>query len=221
LDAVHNALFWEVALLPAQRAEAAAWIADRQGLPGSYAGMFAPTGYDYSFGTLTFTGEPVRSSASTGHILSEEACRALYLLGSRTPEVTEALRKAREGLFRRMEQSEAQGQWAGVYCCGACSVALWRHLSASGEADDALRMDNGLEALRQHRDGAGRWKRFPFFYALLALLDLPQPAARAELAYAAPVMDRALRRLNKAAPEALDRHALRRKQVMERALERC
>lgn len=227
IDAVNAAQFESVALPAAVRAETAEWIAERQGLPGSYAGMFAPTGYDYTFGTRTFTGEPVRSGAATGHLLSEEACRALYRLAGNqpiakeSPAVLKALERARQAIFRRMDQSEARGQWSGVYCCGTCSVALWRHLLASNVPDDRLRLENGLAELRRYRDGQGRWKRFPFFYTLLALTEIDLPAAIAEIHYAEPVIERSLRRLSKAERQAEDKHDWRRKVVLERVLEKC
>lgn len=232
LDAVNAALFERRPLSTAERASAAAWIAGRQGLPGSYAGMFAPTGYDYTFGALTFTGEPVRSGASTGHVLSEEACRALFLLLDGLPpgdeqaqtaraEALAALRRAREGIFRRLESSEAAGKDAGVYCCGMCSAALWRHLEVSGDLKDLERLENGLAVLRRERSGAGRWRRFPFYYTLLALTEIALPAAREELAYAAPVAERTLRRLVRMAPEELSRHERRRALILQQALEKC
>lgn len=221
LDAVHDALFERRPISEQERTQAALWIADRQGLPGSYAGMFAPTEIDYTYGAQTFTGEPVRSGAGTGHILSEEACRALFLLGSPSLEVLDALKRARQGIFRRMEQSEVQGKWSGVYCCGTCSVALWRHLSASGEHDDARRLTNGLEDLRRSRDGNGRWRRFPFFYTLLALSEMDPGMVRDEILYAATVIDRALRRANKVDPEKEALYSRRKRLVMQRALELC
>lgn len=221
LDAINAALFHGEKIAEIARAEAVAWITDRQGLPGSYAGMFAPTEYDYAFGTLTFTGEPVRSGAGTGHLLSEEACGVLFRLGTSTEESREALKRARKGIFHRMEQAEVEGKWSGVYCCGTCSVALWRHLLASDEPDDQRRLEHGLAELRRYRDDAGRWKRFPFYYTLLALYEINHPAVLDEVQYAAPVIERALRRLNKAAPEARSIHEQRRKIVMERVLEKC
>jgi hypothetical protein len=227
LDVINAALFDHVALTPEVCSEAAEWIADRQGLPGSYAGMFAPTGYDYSFGALTFTGEPIRSGAATGHILSEEACRALYRLEgnltahSRIPEIRQALDRARSAIFKRMEQSELRGQWSGVYCCGTCSVALWRHLSASNVQDDQRRLEHGLTELHRHRDGAGRWRRFPFFYTLLALTEMDLPGVREEIQYAEAVVERALRRLNKSDLQKHSEHDRRRKLVLERILEKC
>lgn len=221
LDAVNAALFSGQKITKTARAEVVGWIADRQGLPGSYAGMFAPTEYDYAFGTLTFTGEPVRSGAGTGHLLSEEACGVLYRLGVTTGEAREALKRARKNIFHRIEQAEVAGKWSGVYCCGTCSVALWRHLIASQEPDDERRLENGLIELHRYRDGAGRWKRFPFYYTLLALSEMNHPAARDEAQYASPVIERALRRLVKIDSENWSVHERRRKTVMERVLEKC
>lgn len=220
LDALNAAWFDGCEISLVEREAAAAWLADRQGLPGAYAGMFAPTGYDYAFGALTFTGEPVPSKAGAAHLLSEETCRALYRLGPHEDEVRGALKRARLAIFHRLEQSEVKGQWSGVYCCGMCSVSLWRHLSASGEPEDVRRIENGLAELHRYRDGAGRWKRFPFYYTLLALSEIDHPAVLAEIEYAEKVIERSLRRLLMAEPEELSRHDRRRAQVMQRALER-
>ena len=221
LDAVNAALFTGQKITKTARAEAAAWIADRQGLPGSYAGMFAPTEFDYAFGMLTFTGEAVVSAAGTGHVLSEEACGVLYRLGAPAAEAREAIKRARKNLFHRMEQAEVDGQWSGVFCCGTCSVALWRHLLTSAEPDDQRRLEHGLTELRRYRDDKGRWKRFPFYYTLLALTEINHPAALEEARYAATVIERALRRLLRADPETWTVHEQRRKIVMERILEKC
>ena len=221
LDAVSAALFEGHSVSDQERWQAAAWIADRQGLPGSYAGMFAPTEKDYAFGAETYTGEPVRSGAGTGHILSEEACRALFMLASPEPEVREALKRARQGILRRLEQSEVRGQWSGVFCCSTCSVALWRHLSASGEPDDQLRLEHGISELKRSRDGKGRWRRFPFFYTLLAFSGMPAALVKEEIVYALPVIDRALRRAIKLDPELETSTGRRRRLVMERVLENC
>lgn len=222
LDSINLALFDHREISPGQREEAALWLTDRQGLPGAYAGMFAPTEYDYAFGTSTFTGEVVRSAAATGHVLGEEACAALFRLGVDTPQTRAALAHARQGIFRRIEQSEAQGQLSGVYCCGTCSVALWRHLSVSGMAEDAQRIENGLAVLQSCRDGKGRWRRFPFYYTLLALSEMDHPTVQGEIYYAMPVIERTQRRLQKEQekqPE--DRYNRRRRLVLERILEKC
>lgn len=228
LDAVNAALFYRLPLDEAARREAALWIAGRQGLPRSYAGMFAPTASDYVLGALTFTGEPVVSASGTAHILSEEACHALYRLGVDEPEPRAALQRARASILRRIDgdvrgDQRNDGNLAGVYCCATCSVSLWRHLLASGRVDDSQRLENGLGALKRSRDGKGRWKRFPFYYTLLALSEIDLPAARAEIRYALPTIERALRRVARKLPDGEEEaeHDRRRRVVMGRALEKC
>lgn len=221
LDAVNAVLFYGQELPPETREKTALWVADRQGLPGSYAGMFAPTGYDNAFGAYTFTGEAIRSGAATGHILSEEACRALYLLGVQHEEVTTALERARVGIFKRLAESEPQGTQAGVYCCGNCSVALWRHLMVSRRAEDLPRLEHGIRELRRHRDEQGCWKRFPFYYTLLALSEMEAPGVVEEIQYAAPVVERLYQRLTRGKSAANNEQENRRKLVMERIFARC
>lgn len=219
LDLVNSELFYDHPLAQETGLEVALWIANRQGLPRSYTGMFAPTAYDYSVGMLTFTGEAVVSNAGTAHVLSEEACRALYRLGAADhPEVHGALRRARQAIFRRLEGGGGNGLWSGVYCCGMCSVAMWRHFAASHQPEDERRLENGLIELKRHRDGKGRWKQYPFYYTLLALLEINLPAVRLEVEYALPAIERALRRVEKSDPGAETEHERRRRIVMGRLL---
>lgn len=218
LNSVNAALFYGQPIDPETRRETALWIADRQGLPGAYAGMFAPTEYDYAFGALTFTGEPVRSAAGTGHLLSEECCYTLNRLGVDAPEVRGALEKARKGILRRLAEGEVNGEWSGVYCCAMCSVALWRNLLSSGIPEDQHRLAHGLAELRRARDGKGRWRRFPFYYTLLALSEIKLPEVRDEIEYALPVIERSLRRILREEPGEAN---TRKRIVMQRALEKC
>jgi hypothetical protein len=220
LDAVNGALFSQAVIPEPARTEAAFWIADRQGLPGSYAGMFAPTDQDYALGALTFTGEAITSAAGTSHILSEEALRVLFRLGVDIPEVQEPLDKARRAIFRRLEQSQPEGKWSGVYCCGTCTIALWRHLQASGQPSDFRRLEHGLADLKRSRDGKGRWRRFPFFYTLLTLAEMDLPAVEEEVCYAYPVIERTLRRLSKADLDVESKHNYRRRVLMQRLMEK-
>jgi hypothetical protein len=80
LDALNEALFYGRRLTNGEKEEAARWIASRQGLPGSYSGMIAPTERDFRDGAKMFTGEGIKTRAGCAHILGEEACRALILL---------------------------------------------------------------------------------------------------------------------------------------------
>jgi hypothetical protein len=75
-------------------------------------------------------------------------------------------------------------------------VALWRNLTAGGAAriEPERWLRAGLRRLRTHRQDDGRWRRFPFHYTMLALLDIDLAAATAELRHAAPVCERLVRR---------------------------
>ena len=93
----------------------AIWLAGRQGLSGSYAGMFAPTSTDYAEGIRLFTGERIASGAATGHILGEEACRALLLLDVDIEKVRLALGRATRSMNDRLDQSESEGGRRGFF----------------------------------------------------------------------------------------------------------
>lgn len=207
LDAVNDALFHKRTIKQADALEAARWIASRQGLPGSYRGMFAPTESDYEKGIRVFTGERTRSGASTSHILSEEACRTLCLLKPKNVSARTALKRAQTVVASFMDGT-------GTYCCGICSTSLWRHLSAGGYEGAEDLLESGLRALKSHRDGEG-WRPYPFWYTVLTLLDIDTDQAREELRYAEAFIRRYERN---ARPR--DHYAERRVEVARRAIAR-
>jgi len=189
-------------------------IASRQGLPGSYAGMFAPTRQDFRHGIRVFTGEVVRSGAATSHILGEECCRLLLKLGVKDRQVSAALARAEAGMQERLDSCERiHARHVGFYCCGICTVSLWRHLAAGGLDSAVPRFRDGLRVLADCRSDNGRWIRFPFFYTLLALSEMDPPEARRELRWAAPAAERSLRALR-----GTGTYRWRRRAVLERAL---
>lgn len=106
IDAVGEALFFGRRIPRGEAHRVAQWIASRRGLPGSYAGMFAPTARDRARGIRLFTGERISSGAATGHILGEEACRALLLLKADTQGAKAALARASRSMERVLAQSE-------------------------------------------------------------------------------------------------------------------
>jgi hypothetical protein len=186
LNAINAVLFDGRTLAAAERGQAARWIAGRQGLPGAYAGTFAGFPSERSSGIVLFTGERI-ASASARHILGEEASRALRQLSVRDPKVTRALENADDGLMRclaRAAEDPRNGN-PGLYCCGKCSVGLWRNLLAGGLDRHEERLRCGASHLRSMRDGDHQWRRFPFWYTVLALSEMGSSEARAELKYAA------------------------------------
>jgi hypothetical protein len=216
LDSISESLFFKKPIPASQRTTAAEWIARRQGLPGAYAGMFAPTEQD-ALGFRLFTGETVRSRVGIAHLLGEECCRILTVLQVNGRPVQAALSRAVQGMADRLESAERRGYSTGIYCCGTCSTGYWRNLAINlfPRAEERLRL--GLDGLRPLRSGDGRWRRFPFYATCLALTEIGPDLARTEMQYAAARWRRILPRLAAAESPIAQRRAA----VGQRLLERC
>ena len=214
VDAINAAHFDGRTLTVVERSESARWIAARQGLPGSYGGTFAGFPSERSKGIVLFTGERI-ASASARHILGEETCRVLRRLRVRDPNVTRALQAADSGLMRCLERAAGGPRHnnPGLFCCGKCSVGLWRNLLAGGLDRREERLRRGASHLRSVRDGERQWRKFPFWYTVLALSEMDSAEARTELKYAAPALERAATR---GMPSAL--YGRRRHELAVRAL---
>ena len=214
VDAVNAAQFDGRALAASERSQVARWIAARQGLPGSYADTFAGFPSERSKGIALFTGERI-ASASARHILGEETSRALRLLRVRDRGVARALEAANDGLMRCLARAaeDPSKHNPGLYCCGKCSVGLWRNLLAGGLDRHEERLRLGALHLRSARDGEHGWRRFPFWYTVLALSEMDSREATAELKYAASVLERAASRVVSSGV-----YARRRQQLATRAL---
>lgn len=202
-------------LAASQRKQVARWIASRQGLPGAYAGTFATFAAEREKGIVVFTGERI-TSASARHIMGEEGCRALRLLRVRDAAVSAALGRACDGLMRCLERAalDPRNRNPGLFCCGKCSVGLWRNLLSGSLDRQDERLRRGVGQLRTMRDGGAQWRKFPFWYTVLALSEMDVPEALSELRYAAPVLERAADR------PAHGTYARRRHQLAIRALAR-
>jgi hypothetical protein len=191
VDAINAAHFDGHSLTAAERGQAARWIAARQGLPGAYGDTFAGFPSERSKGIVLFSGERI-ASASARHILGEEASRSLRQLQVRDPNVTRALERADSGLMRCLERAaeDPRHNNPGLYCCGKCSVGMWRNLLAGGLDRREERLRRGASHLRSMRDTEHQWRRFPFWYTVLALSEMDNAEARTELRYVAPALER-------------------------------
>lgn len=214
VDAITAAHFDGRTLAATERKDAARWIVARQGLTGSYAGTFAGFPSERAKGIVLFTGEHI-ASASARHILGEEASRALRLLGVRDRGVTQALAAADDGLMQCLARAEADPRNGnpGLFCCGKCSVGVWRNLLSGGLDRHEERLQRGAGHLRSVRDDEHGWRKFPFWYTVLALSEMDTPDAKAELTHAAPQLERTAARR----PASTD-YARRRHELATRAL---
>lgn len=207
---VFNEVVFHGRSLP-QAGEVMEWIAGRQVKSGAQAGMFAPTDDDYREGVILFTGEKLRTKLAARNILTAEAVRALALAGGESTERQDALARANRWLF---EQCFSRSCTVGE--CAHSTIGLMRYLAVAKLNDAEQRLTGHISVLSEHRDGQGRWKRFPFYYTLLALAEIALPAAIAELRYAAPACTRALARCSEGG--SLSR---RRWDVVQKALTKC
>lgn len=214
LDAVNEAIFYKQDVSKSERTQVAKWIAARQGKPGSYADMFAPTKRDFKKGIKLFTGEKVSTHAGLSHVLGQEASRVLILLDVNINNVQAALKRATIGIKDRIHGIAKLK--AGMYCCVTCSCSLWRHISVGGLGNDESVLVRGMKTLNSRRDGKGRWKTFPFYYTLLALSEIELSLAVKEMRYAAPICERYLKRKPKK-----DKISQRRRMLVERILGKC
>jgi hypothetical protein len=133
----------------------------------------------------------------------------------RDRSITRALNAADEGLMRCLARAaeDPRKRNPGLYCCGKCSVGLWRNLLAGGLDRREERLRRGALHLRLERDGEHGWRKFPFWYTVLALSEMGSGEAKTELMYAAPALERAASR-----PKASAAYARRRQALAVRAL---
>lgn len=187
LDNINERILYDEVITPDEGLEASQWIISRQGEKGSYRGLFAPTQYDFDHGIHLFTGEKLEC-ASARHIIGQESARALWLLGSRNPVAREAYHRATGWI-----QQAPEFQQSGVYCCGRCSLAFWRHFWVGDFEDKEVLITRGLKMMKNLRLGDGKWRTYPFFYAIYTLTELDLEPAREELTYARLAIEKHLK----------------------------
>ena len=144
-----------------------------------------------------------------------ERKRVLRQLRVQDRRVTRAIDAADAGMSQCLARSAEDPRRSnpGLFCCGKCSVGLWRNLLAGGLDRQEERLQRGAAHLRSMRIGKSQWRRFPFWYTVLALCEMDNAEARAELRYAAPELTRVV---NGPAPSTV--YARRRQLLARRAL---
>jgi hypothetical protein len=219
IDEVNEAYFINRTLSKGDRLRLARHIAARQGQSHAYAATFALFEHEIKRGISLFTGDRA-TNASAKHIAGEEACRALRLLDVEDKQVAAALGRATENLLQCLARSEnaqeakAFGRNPGLFCCGRCTVGMWRHLTVGGLDRNEERLQRGLRVLPRFHLNGGRFSRFPFWYTDSALIEIDLPESRKELKRMSASLERAAAHSAGAEP-----YAARRRKMARRALE--
>ena len=213
LDALNDAVFQGKTITNAQREKASQLFLSRQLKRGQFSGLFAPTRAELDAGIRLFTGERLRTHLGPRNVCSAEIGRLCLLLGLAYPQVRQAL--------ERLQQALLASCFAADLCtigeCAHSGAAFMRYLAAGGTPDAGARLDTHLRLLADTRDGRGGWRRFHFYYTLLALTEIDLPPAVAELRYAASLRRQPPRRSGTLPQEYLARRHL----LWERVLARC
>ena len=133
------------------------------------------------------------------------------------PEYGQALRAADKGLLQCLERAAEDGRGTIPVSSAAGSAAsdCGETCLPGGLDRQEERLQRGAAHLRSMRDGKSGWRRFPFWYTVLALSEMDNREARTELKYAAPELTRVAQR---SAPSAV--YTLRRHQLAVRTLDR-
>jgi len=174
---------------PSARKYFSCLLAERSQKKRGFKGCFpAPTDRDLGTLTIPLTREPLRSGHALPHLLGEEACRALRHLDSGLRSVSRVLETVDREMEKDLQQDWKPGR-EGIFCCGTCTVAVWRHMLAGGFQKFAEEgwLEEGLKTLRKRRTRQGGWRGFPFIYTLSALWMMPQGSALAEIFHSKPV----------------------------------
>ncbi len=215
LDVLNEACFNGVSLSSMQHRQITGFLLSRFEQPRSYRGLFAPTESDFAGPIRLFTGEKISTRAAIAHILSEETLKHLNWLQSKDKTIKPVLRKAGQTFAGFILDNHSRNQSPlGRYCCGNCSVSMWRHAASSGLSISRPILDSAADLLKKSRLSGGKWRGYPFYYTLLALLEFPEELAKKELMHAAVSCERAAGQNPKD-----DIYRLRRKQVCTRVLE--
>lgn len=197
IDNVNEALFFGKTISKKEAADITGWISSRLDTEYSYNRSFGVTVKDMKSKVYTFTGERLSSVVSMRHIMAEETSRVLIQLSEITGKKVKALESSNAEFMKCLNKAASEGKPVGTYCCGPCTVGLWRHLAVGGLPEYSKNLPEGIKVLHDYHDGAGRWGRFPFFYTLLALSEIDHPIARKEIVYAQPECERVLNHIRK------------------------
>jgi hypothetical protein len=146
-------------------------------------------------------------------VLSCEAGRLILLLGLPVPGVEEVL----DRLQRRLTDECFAAQYCLVGECAHSGLGFMRYLAAGGAPDAERRLNAHIKNISTRHNRKGGWLRLPPFYTLLTLNEIDLPAARTEICYAAPALEKSLKR-----PAAINEPYARRRTVLaERILAKC
>lgn len=153
VDNVNEALFYGKTISKKEAKEIIRWISGRLDTEYSYNHSYGLTKYDMNHPAYTFTGEKIEC-ASKRHIMAEESCRVMHKLSEITGEKIPSLENTTKVFTKMLDEYRSYGKPEGTFCCGPCTIGLWRHINAGGLRKHRASLPDGLFALHSSRDEA-------------------------------------------------------------------
>ena len=173
-----------------------AWMDSRLGKDRAYAGSYALTESDWNREFHLFTGEKVSTRAARSHIIAEESIRIMNIIKKETGLDSNSLIISEERLAAQiLSYKPGYTLNTGFYCCGKCSISLWRCVAGGGFSNRLNIIAPALSSLAEDRDGLGGWHRFPFYYTLSFLADIDPRLAWPEIQYCSKRLEKARKRM--------------------------
>lgn len=215
VDHFNEASFYEIDW-QVEAGELADWISKRLGKEGGYLGSFAMTESDWEMEFRLFTGERIITKAGRAHVIAEEASRVLRIIEEETGIETQARKESEMRLSVSIfENMKSQTLETGNYCCGTCSVSLWRYINSGGFGEYSIIYKTGLQNLVGFRSEKGGWRKFPFYYTLLSLWESKDPISKQEINFQRSAC---LRRLKFLANRSTDKYSKRKSDLLKRVV---
>ncbi len=152
------------------------YVLTRQNRTKGY--VFRPTADELAGGVHLISGEKPRTKLLAKNAVELETLRLLALLGDGKAEVQEVFQAAE----KRLDKTCFSRVCLTGDCVGA-SIAYLRYITARDPNNGSERIRHGLDLLKENRTGDGKWGKFPYFFTLLWLEELPAIFAHEELAY--------------------------------------
>lgn len=191
------------------------WISSRLGKSGGYLGSFAMTESDWKREFRLFTGERITTNAGRSHVIAQETTRMLKLIEKEISSSIDVCAVSEQRLSDRIfEDPKSIARTTGDYCCGICSVALWRCVHAGGYKKYSSSFGKGLKTLGAYRQEEGGWRRYPFYYTLLALWEKHDASSLKEIDFHLQICERKM----KALKNKTDQYSKRRYELLSRII---
>lgn len=208
LDDINKFYFFEQNL-PEELDSIISYILDRQINESFKIGSFALSTRDYQLGKWLFTGERLVTNLAIRNIASIDATRILILSANYSNEVIEKIELAKEW----MEKS-CFSKFCTTGECKHSSTAYARYLAIKHREQNNKKLSDFVKILSKFRNNNSKWFGFPFYFTLLALLEIDTKDSLKELQFASPACEKNLKILSNSNPKYQER----RLEIIKRVL---